>query len=218
MRNVQWQTKENFVFPSTIGGAKQVETLNVTPRFTVDRSAENLRLTGIYHLAAKVEFDAEKTSEKTDESTILIEDVEIDTESKLGYFEYAVPFNIDLPPEAADPLDLAALNSTFEINQNGELAVIWDIECTYKEVIEIPNQQVAEAEEREAQIAAGISDELPEAELAEGTEAIETQSSLVIDNKTFSEGNEVLSFIAELEDGYSTTAFHLNDVFVKSEG
>ena len=225
MRKVQWQTKENFIFPSAAGAPTSLETVSVTPRFTIDRSADNLRMTGIYHLAANVEFDTEASRESATDSAILIEDVDI--EGKLGYFEYAVPFNIDLPPEAADPLNMVTLNTSHEIDEHGELAIIWDVECTYKEVIVVPDQTLAEEAEREAgntEIYAennGQSEE--QAESKQASKVVEEQaeseqtSKVVVENTVFSEGDEVLSFISGLDDDISSTLFHLNDVLVQSE-
>ena len=61
-----------------------------------------VRLTGIYHIAANVSFSEEGNKSKMTEEAILIEDVDLD--GQIGYFEYAVPLNIDLPSEAGDPL------------------------------------------------------------------------------------------------------------------
>lgn len=226
MRNVQWQTKESFIFPSAIGIPTKLETVSVTPRFTIDRSADNLRMTGIYHLAANVEFDTEVSGEPATDSTILIEDV--DLEGKLGYFEYAVPFNIDLPPEADDPLNMITLNTSHEIGENGELAIIWEVECTYKEVIVVPDQTLAEEAEREAEkIEVHLENKAQseeEAESDQATKVVEEQqveseqaSKVVVENTVFSEGDEVLSFITELDDDISSTLFRLNDVLVQSE-
>lgn len=201
MRNVEWQTKEVFAFPTMEGAPSKVEKVSVTPMFSVAREADNLQMTGIYHLAAHVEFDAELHAEKDVESSILIEDVEVNEENGLGYFEYAVPFNIDLPPEAADPLEMITLNTTYEIDQDGQLAIIWDVECSYKEVVVIPDQQQAEEAAREARYA-----------------DIQEEAKAIKETSVFSEGDEVLSFIAGLDDQFSTTSFHLNDVFVQNKG
>ena len=238
MRTVQWQTKEHFIFPSTTGTPKNVETVNVTPRFTIDRSADNLRMTGIYHLAANVEFDTEVNTGEALDSAIMIDDVDI--EGELGYFEYAVPFNIDLPPEAADPLNMVTLNTTHEVDEHGQLAIIWDVECTYKEDIVIPDQTLAEEAEREAknaEVHIGNTEQTEKKSESEQTSKVvgeqakpeqtskvveeqtkqEQSSKVVVENTAFSDGDEVLSFISELDDDISATLFLLNDVLVQSE-
>lgn len=220
MRKVQWQMKENFVFPSSTGMPTSTETLNVTPRFTIDRSTDNLRLTGIYHLAVNVEFDTEVNRESDVDSAIMIDDV--DVAGKLGYFEYAVPFNIDLPPEADDPLNLITLNPSHEVDKEGQLAIIWDVECTYKEVVIVPDQIAAEAAEREeanreAEVHAEAENDTQLSEKQVESEQVEAEVQIVVENTAFSDDDEVLSFISELDDDISSTLFRLNDVLVQSE-
>ena len=41
------------------------ETVKVTPRFTEERTEDAVRLTGIYHIAANVEFDEGQRSGET---------------------------------------------------------------------------------------------------------------------------------------------------------
>ena len=79
MKTVQWQMQENFNFPASTGMPTGVETVKVTPRFTIDRTEASVRLTGIYHLAVNVEFDGEvnELSERIDdEDIIFIDDVD----------------------------------------------------------------------------------------------------------------------------------------------
>ncbi len=109
MKTVQWQMKEDFVFPESTGTPMGTESVRVTPRFTIDRSNESVRMTGIYHLAVNVNLTWRHLEKKQVESAILIDDVELN--GNLGYFEYAVPFNIDLPPEANDPLNIVTANA-----------------------------------------------------------------------------------------------------------
>ena len=148
MKTVQWQMQESFNFPASTGMPTGVEMVKVTPRFTIDRTDASVRLTGIYHLAVNVEFDGEVGVQPDDEAVIFIDDV--DRQGDTGYFEYAVPFNIDLPPEADDPLNIITTNAVCEPNGQGAIGVIWDVECSYREVVivqeESPEQKTAHAE------------------------------------------------------------------------
>ena len=47
-------------FPRTCGHTDGAESVKVTPRFTEERTEDAVRLTGIYHIAANVEFDEEE--------------------------------------------------------------------------------------------------------------------------------------------------------------
>ncbi|MDS9471356.1 hypothetical protein [Sporosarcina pasteurii] len=132
MKNVKWQMKENFAFSPEIGFPASADQLKVTPRFTLEKVEGRPKLTGIYHLAVNVNLEERKNDNSEINEAILIDDLDID--GKTGYFEYAVPFNIDFPPEADDPIDIKTMNTTHEIDENGCLSIIWDVECTYKEV------------------------------------------------------------------------------------
>ena len=148
MKTVQWQMQENFNFPASTGMPTGVETVKVTPRFTIDRTDAAVRLTGIYHLDVNVEFDGEVGVQPDNDAVIFIDDV--DRQGRNGYFEYAIPFNIDLPPEANDPLNIVTTNAVCEPNGQGAIGVIWDVECSYREVVivqeESQEQKTAHAE------------------------------------------------------------------------
>ena len=213
MKTVQWQMKEDFVFPESTGTPMGTESVRVTPRFTIDRSNESVRMTGIYHLAANVEFDLEvPRKEKQVESAILIDDVELN--GNLGYFEYAVPFNIDLPPEANDPLNIVTANAQSEMEGQGAIAVIWEVQCSYREVIEVQadssNQEQAKGDNK-------VENTTESPEVVE--EKAAPEPTVKYENVSIQNGeeDETLSFIAGLEDGISTTLFRSNNVPVQSE-
>ena len=213
MKTVQWQMKEDFVFPESTGTPMGTESIRVTPRFTIDRSNESVRMTGIYHLAVNVNFDLDVPREEEQvESAILIDDVELN--GNLGYFEYAVPFNIDLPPEANDPLNLVTANAQVEMEGQGAIAVIWEVQCSYKELIVIQadssNQEQEKGDNRVE--ATSESPEIVEEKLA--PELAVKYENVSIEN---GDEDETLAFLAGLEDGISTTHFRSNNVPVQSE-
>ncbi|WP_172369019.1 hypothetical protein [Sporosarcina jiandibaonis] len=221
MKTVQWQMKEDFVFPESTGTPTGTESVRVTPRFTIDRSGESVRMTGIYHLAVNVEFDLEVPRTGKADSAILIDDVELN--GNLGYFEYAVPFNIDLPPEANDPLNIATANAQCEMEGQGAIAVIWEVQCSYREIIEV-QEDSSNPKQKEPN-----TEETPEspsnvaAEVAETEEVVEDnpapEHTVKYENVSIPdrEEDETLSFIAGLEDGISTTVFRSNNVSVQGE-
>ena len=227
MKTVQWQMKEDFEFPRTTGTPTGIESVRVTPRFKIDRSEDSVRMTGIYHLAVTVQFDLEVPAPKRLDSATLIDDVELNGE--LGYFEYAVPFNIDLPPEANDPLNLATANASCETEGQGAISVIWEVQCSYKEMIVVqedstrPNQvetQVENAVKKEAAEKAQENEAPKTEEVAEVAEnAPATEPAVTYENVSvaYEESDEILAFITGLDDGVSTTLFSSNNVPVQSE-
>ncbi|MGE7673970.1 valyl-tRNA synthetase [Lysinibacillus sp. NPDC094403] len=61
---------------------------------------DSLRLMGIYHITAHVRFDFQDMKAfMGDEELVQIE--ALDLQGDTGYFEYAVPLNVDLPKDAA---------------------------------------------------------------------------------------------------------------------
>lgn len=193
MEKKQWSMEESFYFPEHAGVPTGVQSVTVTPRYTEERTEDSVRLTGIYHIAANVEFGEGLRAGEWDDSFILIDDVEVD--GKDGYFEYAVPLNIDLPSVAESPLEIVTTQATGKSDGQGTYGVVWNVECTYTEAVAI----VEEAEE--VQVAVAVAAPIVAA----------------IDSTPLDEMDEVLSFIAELTDGISTTAYRSNDVFVKNE-
>jgi len=198
MEKKQWSMQENFYFPEHAGVPTGVQSVTVTPRYTEERTEDAVRLTGIYHIAANVEFgEGEREGAgEWDDSFILIDDVEVD--GKDGYFEYAVPLNIDLPAVAESPLEIVTMQATGKSDGQGTYGVVWNVECTYTEAV-------------------AIVEELEEVQEALAVEVAVSTPIVAIDSTSLDEMDEVLSFIAELTDGISTKAYRSNDVFVKHE-
>jgi hypothetical protein len=195
MEKKQWSMQENFYFPEHAGVPTGVQSVTVTPRYTEERTEDAVRLTGIYHIAANVEFDEELLqSGEWGDSFVFIEDVEVN--GKDGYFEYAVPLNIDLPSIAESPLDVVTTHATGKSDGQGTYGVVWNVECTYTEAVAVVEEPEVEA----VQIAVAVATPV-----------------IANDNTSPNELDEVLSFIAELTDRVSTTAYRSNDVFVKNE-
>lgn len=217
MKTVQWDVKESFVFPEVAGLPSGVETVNVTPMFTVERTDEAVRLSGIYHIAAHIALDEEKKRTFDVETAILIDDVEV--EAGKGYFEYAVPFNIDLPPEARDPLDVITQNTLCKVDGQGSFAITWDVECSYLERKEEITAHVDEdvVEKQPVVKETKVDEAVAVVKETKVEEAVAVASTAILENTTFSDENEALSFIAGLDDGISSTSYRSNDIFVQDE-
>lgn len=216
MKEVNWQMKEHFVFPKEIGQPESAENIKITPQFTAEEFEGRPKLTGIYHIAVDVNLTENPEETVKHDEAILIDDLDINEKS--GYFEYALPFNIDFPPEAENPVDLTVKNPTYEVT-DGHLAMIWDVYCTYEEAgIQQDVKATTAAVEHEKVKAEQVVEEEPEQTIAENestSEEVQETSKVVQETTSFTNnGDEVLDFIAQLEDGISTTSFRLNDVFV----
>lgn len=200
MKTLQWTMEEVFYFPEEIGVPEEGGAVKVNAGFSENRTEDAVRLTGIYHVAAQVGFtEGERATEFADEA-VYVDDVELEGNS--GYFEYAVPLYIDLPPEVNAPLTIEATDVSVRTDDNGALAVKWNVTCTYSEqseavVVEEPAFEIAAQEpkklvQRDAEVA-------------------------VHDSSSWGGHDEVLPYIATLPDEWTTTTFRSNDVFIQEE-
>lgn len=225
MEKKQWTMQEDFVFPVDAGVPAGAELLQVTPMYTEERTADAVRLTGVYHIAANVVFDEGERAEDFLDSAILIDDVDLQGEA--GYFEYAVPLHIDLPSEVVSPLQVVTTATSIESDGQGSFSVVWDVECSYEEAVaqveepaivvlaEELAEELVESDDSFATATAMV--EGVEIEDAEAVVAVATPIATQQASTSFNEMDEALAFIAGLEDGISTTTFRSNDVFVKNE-
>ena len=206
MKQVEWSMKETFAFAQNIGRATSAKKIQVTPRYNEEAYEGRPKLTGIYHLAVTAHLSKKPLQLEEDSEVIVIDDV--DAKDGTGYFEYAVPFTIDFPPEAENPVSLQTVKPNYEIDDGGCLVIVWDVQCTYhEEGIEKQRQQ-----DQEKQMETSHADEA-EVE-AKKPVVIEETSEKVMQVASASSDDDVLQFMGELEDGISKTSFRLNDIFV----
>ncbi|MDN4607152.1 hypothetical protein [Sporosarcina highlanderae] len=246
MTKLQWDMKEVFYFPTDVGVPSSARLVKVKAGFTEKRSEDAVRLSGIYHIAAKVEFAEGERAEMIPQEVVYVDDVEMD--GQVGYFEYAVPLYIDLPPEVEHPLHVEASNVKAHFDEQGALTVAWEVNCTHtpqQSVIENTETQkpvsqqadkVVVEEKKEAATAtekttatatatttqaalekAQIADESrQETTVSKQTAAKQVQEvTATYDSSSWNGHDDILSYIAELPDGWSTTNFRSNDVFVE---
>lgn len=243
MTKLQWDMKEVFYFPTDVGVPSSARVVKVKAGFTEKRSDDAVRLSGIYHIAAKVEFAEGQRDEMIPQEVVYVDDVEMD--GQVGYFEYAVPLNIDLPPHVENPLRVEASDVKAHFDGQGAFTVAWSVNCAHgasnkeaetasiqssevvaevkqdnttaqtvpENAINETSQAVAEVEPQqgpttvEKEVVAYVSESTTTAKLVPEVTATYDSSS--------SNGDDILSYIAELPDGWSTTSFRSNDVFVE---
>ncbi|PIC67850.1 hypothetical protein CSV71_03840 [Sporosarcina sp. P21c] len=203
MTTHQWTLQESFYFPVEYGAFAESAEVKVTPGFTEERTEEAIRLQGIYHIAANVVFDADKQVELAPEDVLVINDVEV--ESNKGYFEYAVPLNVDLPVELDGDLQLEVQDIKSSSLEDGGLKLEWTVQLKKEEPVQEP---VAIEEEPAApQFVAASTSHLEF--LANADRAVEQVNN---------EMEDFLLYIAEMDDDITRKIFHSNNVFVEAEG
>lgn len=90
---------ETFCFPG-YGSPTEIADVQIKPRWQTMQLEDSLRLMGIYHITAHVRFDFQDMKAFLDDEELVQIDA-LDIQGDTGYFEYAVPLNVDLPKEAA---------------------------------------------------------------------------------------------------------------------
>ncbi|MDW0118115.1 hypothetical protein QTL97_14355 [Sporosarcina thermotolerans] len=269
MTKLQWDMKEVFYFPTDVGVPSSARVVKVKAGFTEKRSEDAVRLSGIYHIAAKVEFGEGQRAEMIPQEVVYVDDVEMD--GQVGYFEYAVPLNIDLPPEVEHPLRVEASDVNAHFDGQGALTIAWNVNCAHgasNNEAAVENTKAEEtASVQASEVVAEVKQDnataqsVPEETISKAKQAVaelepqqataqaeETQQVLITEEKlavahvseshqettsqqqataklvpevtatydsSSSNGDDILSYIAELPDGWSTTSFRSNDVFVE---
>ncbi|PIC77885.1 MULTISPECIES: hypothetical protein [Sporosarcina] len=203
MTTHQWTLHESFYFPAEYGAFAESAEVKVTPGFTEDRTEEAVRLQGIYHIAANVVFDADKQVELITEDVLVINDVEV--ENSKGYFEYAVPLNVDLPVELDGDLQLEVTDIKTSSQEDGGLKLEWTVHLKQEKPVQEP--VVIEEEPAAPQFVAASTSHMEF--LANADRAVEQVNN---------EMEDFLLYIAEMDDDVTRKIFHSNNVFVEAEG
>ncbi len=153
----QWEVEEVFTFPLELGCVKEEKKINVQVNWEAQELMEVIHIRGIYHITAKVRFGLERQVQFS--AGTLIE--HIDLEGDEGYFEYAIPFSLELPNGKLKDLRVEDIKTTCQ----DSLHVAWQVICVYDELttttdevqqenyLEIPKVDIKEqiAEEMKAQ-------------------------------------------------------------------
>lgn len=125
MEQVTWKVEERFTFPA-LGVATEPKTVTVTPQWQLEYDAVSVRLVGVYHITANLGFEVSNEL-AFDDNTIAVDDVDFD--GSTGYFEYALPFTVDLPEQAGAPrLSVENVAVTFD---DSSCVIGWDVSCQY---------------------------------------------------------------------------------------
>ena len=122
----QWEVEEVFTFPLELGCVKEEKKINVQVNWEAQELMEVIHIRGIYHITAKVRFGLERQVQFS--AGTLIE--HIDLEGDEGYFEYAIPFSLELPNAKLKDLRVEDIKT----NCQDSLHVAWQVICVYDEL------------------------------------------------------------------------------------
>ncbi len=133
MNQVNWNLKEVFYFPESFGVPTSAQRIEVKPQVEFQQVNGVSSLYGIYHIAANVTFTPGESEHHGTSEWISIEDLDVSGEN--GYFEYAVPLFVELPPTYVHGNKLPEIElSDVQANVTDEkaLKVEWQVTCSYE--------------------------------------------------------------------------------------
>ncbi|AXH99335.1 hypothetical protein DV702_06010 [Sporosarcina sp. PTS2304] len=200
MTTHQWTVQETFYFPAEYGAFTEATECKVTPGFTEERTEDAILLQGIYHIAANVVFDEDKPVVESVDERLVIEDVEV--QNGKGYFEYAVPLHVDLPPEHDGVLELH-VKDVVATAEDGGVCLKWTVHLQ-----EVKTQEEVIAAEPVVEEKVILESTSHMEFLANADRAVENVQS---------EKEDFLLYIATLDDDVTRKIFHSNNVFVETE-
>lgn len=191
-----WQMEERFSFPVELGIPANMKSVRITPQWHEEELKESIRLTGIYHIAAYVEFTP---GEGQATEGVFID--QLDVGEADSYFEYALPLEIDLAKRARGEVLLQVAEIAQSV-EDGTSVVRWQMNCSYEEV-----------EER-------VADHTPSEQIV--LEKVEQPTELVVEKIENSPTEEVVfeqvppvhedDFYKELAEAYTIFQANLNKV------
>ena len=132
MQKINWDMMTQFVFPEQLGAVEEVVSVEIKPIWQQIETQDSVRLVGIYHIAAIARFNPEELPEYSDGTYI----EELEFEGNNGYFEYALPLEVDLPREkvAYDCAPQVRINDVAHFIYDGSNCTFkWDVDCEFDE-------------------------------------------------------------------------------------
>lgn len=195
MQNFQWEMMAQFIFPAQLGIVEEVISVDIKPRWQEVETEESIRLTGIYHIMASVRFNPSQTP-RFSEGTF-IEHIEFDGNN--GYFEYALPFEVDLPREKISEKDQPRVDIqdlSFLIFDGSSCLFKWDACCV---VDEQEQESILDQSNEEVEQPRFENDDVDEMELFESIQHTPTELLKQIDNEQSVEVQEENSSLELIE-------------------
>lgn len=135
VQKINWDMMTQFVFPEQLGLVEEIVSVDIKPIWQQIETEDSVRLVGIYHIAAVARFNPDELPEYSDGT--LIEELEF--EGNNGYFEYALPLEIDLPRDkvAYDCTPDISVNDVAHFVYDGSNCTFkWDVDCQFNEAVE----------------------------------------------------------------------------------
>lgn len=135
MQNINWEMMTQFVFPEQCGIVEEILTVDIKPIWQQVETDDSVRLVGIYHIAAVARFNPNGLPEYCEGT--LIDQLEFDGHD--GYFEYALPLEVDLPREKVAEKNQPQVyvnDVSFFVYDGSSCTFKWGVDCKFEESVE----------------------------------------------------------------------------------
>lgn len=199
-----WQMQEVLCFPAHFGTVQQGSVIKVEPNWHSEHKEDSIVIKGVYVLKGNMQFDF-KEREASAQEGMFIEHVDIEKDE--AYFEYAMPFSIDLPNDDIENVAVNVLKSSVEINEAGQCVCSWDVHCDVKkktlveEMQPVQEEKKSEVTEEQMPVAEAINEEAP-------AEPLDYVKTLIEETPQLS--SEEVDFLEQLAEAYSVVQVQLN--------
>jgi len=204
MNKIAWEMNEQFNFPLQLGAIDEITSVQITPQWELQQFDESVRLTGIYHIAAKLCFDASKEIEPS--TGIFID--HLDVNGADGYFEYALPLEVDLPKEklSANDVKLGVDQVVCSINEGASCMLTWQVACRFNPAPVVEGKLTEQVTEQATE---KVTEKVTE-QVTEQVAPVESPVVLAVAEKMEATASD--DFYDELAEAYSLLNVRLNTV------
>lgn len=191
-----WQMQEVLSFPAHFGTVQQGSIIKVEPNWQSETNEDSIVIKGVYVLKGNMQFDFKEHEQASEEGTF-IEHLALEKDE--AYFEYALPFSIDLPNDDIENVTVKVLKSTVDVNEAGQCVCSWDVCCDVEKKTAI-QEEVAIVKE-------DIKLEALEEEV-KTQEPLDYVKTLIEETPQLS--SEEVDFLEQLAEAYSVVQVQLN--------
>ena len=199
-----WQMQEVLCFPAHFGTVQQGSVIKVEPNWHSEKNEDSIVVKGVYVLKGNMQFDFKEREASAHEGTFI---EHVDIEKDEAYFEYAMPFSIDLPNDDIENVAVNVLKSSVEINEAGQCVCSWDVRCDiekktpFEEVKPVQEEKKPELKEEQVPVAQAMNEEAP-------VEPLDYVKTIIEETPNLS--SEEVDFLEQLAEAYSVVQVQLN--------
>ncbi|WP_274307592.1 alanine racemase [Solibacillus daqui] len=203
----KWEMSEVLRFPEHFGTVQEGSIIKVEPNWQSEVNADSIIVKGVYVLKGHMHFDF-KENESNSKDGIYIEHLDIEKDE--AYFEYALPFSIDVPNEEVANIKIQTFQSVVTVNERGECVCKWEVSCDLEK--EEAEKKIEVIEQEQPITVAHIEQEHQITVTHEENEQLQQAQKMVKAAILESSGisNEEVDFFDQLAEAYSVVQVQLN--------